>query len=150
MILVIGYGNTLRGDDGIGPRVAVGVAERRWPDVRTIAVAQLTPELAEPLAEASMAVFIDASFGPEEPPVTVASLRPAEEVAVASHVGEPRGLLALARTLYGTAPPAWLVTVTGVDFGLGETLSAEGRCRAQQAQDCVERLLTATRRMEHR
>ena len=59
-ILVIGYGNTLRSDDGVGPRVAMAVASREWPGFNAIAVQQLTPELAEPLAAAELAIFVDA------------------------------------------------------------------------------------------
>ncbi|HEY9173382.1 MAG TPA: hydrogenase maturation protease, partial [Verrucomicrobiae bacterium] len=51
-LLVIGYGNTLRRDDGIGPKVAEAVAELNLPGVRSLACPQLTPELAEPIAHA--------------------------------------------------------------------------------------------------
>jgi hydrogenase maturation protease len=44
-LLVIGYGNELRSDDGVGPRVARAVAEWRLPGVEAIAVHQLTLEL---------------------------------------------------------------------------------------------------------
>ena len=36
-LLVIGYGNTLRRDDGVGPRVAEAVEGLRLAGVRTIA-----------------------------------------------------------------------------------------------------------------
>ena len=42
--LVIGYGNTLRGDDGVGPRVAVAVEDLQLPGVRTLVCQLLTPE----------------------------------------------------------------------------------------------------------
>jgi Ni,Fe-hydrogenase maturation factor len=58
--LVIGYGNDLRGDDGAGPRVAELVRGWRLPGLTAIAVRQLTPELAEPLASAEFALFVDA------------------------------------------------------------------------------------------
>ena len=50
--LVIGYGNTLRGDDAVGPRAAAAVHGGGLPGVDALAVAQLTPVLAEPLAAA--------------------------------------------------------------------------------------------------
>ena len=34
--LVIGYGNTLRGDDGVGPRVAEAIEKLNLPGVRTL------------------------------------------------------------------------------------------------------------------
>ena len=60
-LLVIGYGNELRGDDGVGPRVARAVSDWRLPGVTALAVHQLAPELAEPLSLSDAAVFVDAA-----------------------------------------------------------------------------------------
>jgi Ni,Fe-hydrogenase maturation factor len=57
---VIGYGNTLRTDDGVGPYVATAVASWGLPGVVSVGVHQLTPELSELLASAELAVFVDA------------------------------------------------------------------------------------------
>src|SRR5947208_15429626 len=59
-ILVVGYGNELRGDDAAGPRIAREVAAWGLPQVRTLAAHQLTPELAAELAHADAAIFVDA------------------------------------------------------------------------------------------
>jgi Ni,Fe-hydrogenase maturation factor len=59
-ILIIGYGNTLRGDDGAGQRVAEMVSEWGLDEVRSLSVHQLTPELAEPISTAKLAIFVDA------------------------------------------------------------------------------------------
>ncbi|HEU5101426.1 MAG TPA: hypothetical protein VFU22_20525, partial [Roseiflexaceae bacterium] len=59
-IVVIGYGNELRGDDAIGMIVAEQVASRGWPNVCAIATRQLLPELAEDLARVGLAIFVDA------------------------------------------------------------------------------------------
>ena len=68
MILVIGYGNELRRDDGLGPRVAASLA---GPGVRALAVRQLTPELAEEVATARLVVFVDARVNPPAATVEV-------------------------------------------------------------------------------
>jgi hydrogenase maturation protease len=140
-ILVIGYGNTLRGDDGVGPAVAVAVAAKQLPGVRVVTMAQLTPELAEPMARARAAVFIDARLDSAASPVSTVRLRPTDVSPPPSHVADPRSLLALAQALFGQAPDAWLVTVAGTDFGLRETLSVEGWQHARVAQEHVECLL---------
>lgn len=64
-LLVIGYGNALRGDDGAGPCAALRVGARReggrWGGaLRTLAVHQLLPELVDDIAGAGRVVFIDA------------------------------------------------------------------------------------------
>ncbi len=45
-ILVLGYGNELRGDDGLGPLVARTVADANIPGVRVLTARQLLPEFA--------------------------------------------------------------------------------------------------------
>src|SRR5262245_1795360 len=59
-VVVIGYGNDLRGDDAVGLRAAQAVAAWDMPGVCGLAVHQLTPELAEILAGAALAIFVDA------------------------------------------------------------------------------------------
>jgi hydrogenase maturation protease len=59
-VVVIGYGNTLRSDDGAGQQVATLVEDWQLPQVRSLAVHQLTPELAAELATAQMVIFVDA------------------------------------------------------------------------------------------
>ncbi len=61
--LVIGLGNSLRGDDGVGCWLAQR-AERWLPAERVRAVRQLTPELADDLAAAGRVLFIDAWVAP--------------------------------------------------------------------------------------
>ncbi len=45
-LLIIGYGNTLFGDDGLGQLIAQRVAEWAVPGVLALARHELTPELA--------------------------------------------------------------------------------------------------------
>jgi hydrogenase maturation protease len=120
--LVIGYGNTLRGDDGAGPRVADVVAAWRRQGVRALAVQQLTPELAEALAAARLAIFVDAAPAAGVQ-VKVQSLKAVDSDVALGHVSDPPYLLALARALYGWSPAAWWVLVPGVCFEMGERLS---------------------------
>ena len=47
----------LRGDDGVGPRVAEAVGHLRLPGVRTLICPLLSPELAEPISRARQSHF---------------------------------------------------------------------------------------------
>jgi hydrogenase maturation protease len=59
--LVVGYGNTLRRDDGVGVRAAELMAEDpRFAGIEVLTAYQLTPELALDIAAASLVVFVDA------------------------------------------------------------------------------------------
>ena len=61
-LLVIGYGNSLRRDDGVGPRVAEAIEELQLPGVRTLVCQLLTPEFADPIARARRVIFVDAEI----------------------------------------------------------------------------------------
>src|SRR5689334_21377694 len=118
--LLIGYGNTLRSDDGVGPRIAIDAASWGLPRLETIAVPQLTPELAELLASAELVIFVDARQAEIGAAVEVSLLEAANLVEALAHASDPRWLLALTKAAYGHRPRAWLVTVPAVDFSLGE------------------------------
>ena len=124
MVLLIGYGNELRGDDAAGPRVAAAVKEWMLPYVRSLSVHQLTPELAEPISQARAVIFVDAALAADDSQTTTVALQPCREVQFQAHSSDPRALLAFARILYGSTPPAWLVKIPAVSFELGQALSA--------------------------
>jgi len=114
-VLIIGYGNPLRGDDGFGFRAAERLRSViDDPDVEIVALHQLTPELMDPLSRAERAVFIDAAW--PAPAVCRAGM------AFTHHL-TPAALVAGARALYGRAAEATLLTTTGENFDFGESLS---------------------------
>jgi hydrogenase maturation protease len=122
--LVIGTGSLLRGDDAVGRRASEAVAGWNLPGVSTLSVTQWTPELAEPLASASLAVFIDASVAPEgDATVEVRPVEPSGHESAFGHLGDPGSLLALARSVFGACPEAWLVTIPAAELSLSEGLS---------------------------
>jgi len=126
--LVIGFGNTLRGDDGAGPAAAALLRERGFD---ALAVHQLTPELAERIAAARIVFFLDAAAN--LPAGEVSIVRLAQGRAAIEHVASPAALLRLAHDVYGSATPAWLITMGGASFELGEGLSDAARRAAARA-----------------
>jgi hydrogenase maturation protease len=123
--LLIGYGNELRRDDGVGPAVARLVEGWRREGVETLAVHQLTPELAERLAEVDIVIFLDASLKP--PAVCLRRLEPATTWTALGHHAAPAELLALAGALYNRAPTTWLLTIPVADLGAGVGFSLLAR-----------------------
>ncbi len=122
-MLVIGYGNCLRGDDGVGVVVA-----QQWSETGCDAIAchQLTLELAEPISRADFVAFVDACVDVPLGMVRTEIIEPPEVPAnLWTHQVDPALLLALARSWYGHAPPAVLVGVGGRAFDLCESLSVD-------------------------
>jgi hydrogenase maturation protease len=125
-LLIIGYGNPLRGDDAFGYRAAEEL-QALFIDHREVVVLpvhQLTPELAADIARAGKVIFIDAAA--EGEPGKLASrpvLPAAANAAPFTHNATPEGLLGMALALYRNAPPAVLYSVRGESFECGAALT---------------------------
>ncbi len=121
-LLLIGYGSTLRSDDGVGPRVIEAVEALKLPNVVTLSCDLLTPELADPISRAEQVVFVDAAVdAPRE--VQLRPLLPAKSSQIMAHAADPRTMLALARDVFGRAPRAWWLTIPIENTAIGEALS---------------------------
>ena len=118
--LVVGVGNPLRRDDGVGPRAALALAAEGWP---ARALHQPVPELALELAGVDRAVFLDADRRVPPGAIEVRRITPRTR-ALASHALDFEDVLALAEALGGRAPAAWVVSIGAADFAIGEGLSA--------------------------
>lgn len=144
-ILVIGFGNTLRSDDGAGPHIAPETIGRLGLlGVQTLTLHQLSPEHAEPVSRAGTVIFVDAAVGGPDA-IQVRPVAPRDTYRLAGHTAEPATLLALARDIYGHAPVAWLVTLPRTIDGLGEHLDPVTENRVTEA---VARGLRASGREE--
>lgn len=144
-ILVIGYGNPLRCDDGVGQQIARVVADWGVPNVEAIAVHQLTPELVERLAEIDQAIFVDVYPALVDQDVQVRPLEPAKSGITSGHWCEPSVLLAMTQALYGDHPQSWWVMVPGVNFELGERLSTVAQQGIEVALQEIEQLIKSVR-----
>jgi hydrogenase maturation protease len=146
-VLVIGYGNTLRRDDGVGVRAAELLrAEPRFADVHVLAVHQLTPELAMDIGAASLVIFVDADTAAEPGTVHVRALSTAEPSAGGSgasshHVGAAE-LVALARELMGATPDAVAIGIGVADLEMGEGLSPAVEAALPTVVETVARAAT--------
>ncbi len=124
MILVIGYGNPLRRDDGVGWAVIEALLAQAPPNMTCLAVHQLTPELSEQVAHADVVILIDASVEGEAGDIHITPILPCKDgTPTLTHHLSPRGLLDMVRWLYDKTPFTLLMTITGADFGIGEGLS---------------------------
>ncbi|EAW35887.1 hydrogenase maturation protease [Lyngbya sp. PCC 8106] len=140
-VLVMGYGNPIRGDDGIGERVATEVENWNFSNVRSQSLHQLVPEVAEDLTQVDVVIFVDASITGET--VELLAVEPLETTELNwGHYLNPQSLLTLAKTLYHKTPEAWLISVPGVDFELGENLSEIAKQGVTVALEKIKQLIS--------
>jgi hydrogenase maturation protease len=137
--LVIGIGNTLRRDDGLGPWLAEQIAAWRFPAVTSCTVHQLMPELVDAIAKHERVLFLDAcesSCGSQL--VEVEASSGANRLG---HALSPGDFLSLTDRLGFRRPHAWLAAVPGSDFGFGDGLSADAKRRGAEALVEIGKLL---------
>ena len=136
-VLIIAYGNPLREDDGVG--WAVAAALEGCPGVEVQAVHQLLPELVEALSRASSVVFVDARRDGTPGIVRREPVLVRDGTEAMTHALDPGRLLGLCRRLYGRAPEAVVVSVSGARFGFGHALSEPVRGAVPEAARCALR-----------
>lgn len=117
--LIIGYGNVLRGDDGVGVCAATALREAGF---RSMDRHQLTPELAEAVAGAQQVIFIDADIALPPGEVSVMPVAAGSGGALEHHA-TPASLLRLSQEVYGRAPSAVVIGIGGESHEFGRALS---------------------------
>lgn len=124
-VLVIGYGNTLRGDDGLGWVAAerLQAATRSLP-VTIMTSHQLGIEMVEEIAGAEHLIFLDVTASGEPGAIECRSLEASRDsYGMLEHHVHPEVLLTICRALYGHIPESYLFTVGGESFDFSESLS---------------------------
>ncbi|MDI6803046.1 MAG: hydrogenase maturation protease [Bacteroidota bacterium] len=120
--LVIGYGNTLRGDDGAGI-VAVGLLKNIYPQFQFLTLHQLTPELIQTISNYEAVYFIDASI--EVSVITQVKLQPEISTEILNtHFVSPQNILNACLHLYGRVPDVIILFhIPAYEFDVSEELS---------------------------
>jgi hydrogenase maturation protease len=122
-ILVIGYGNPGRQDDGLGPAAVAEIEKLNWPNVTIFDNYQLVIEDAIEVAAHDVVWFVDAAREGDAP-YAYRRLLPAFDSTFTSHLLEPEVLLAIAGQQFGSSPEAHLLGIRGYEFDFVEELSS--------------------------
>ena len=145
-MLIFAWGNPSRGDDALGPALIARLeaalpAHPEWGALALLTDFQLQPEHALDLDGHERVLFVDASVSCASP-YAFDRLRPSPGFGYTTHAMKPEALLAVFRQVTGgEPPPAWLLTIRGDSFELGEPLSRQAQAHLDAAADFVESLL---------
>jgi hydrogenase maturation protease len=127
-ILVYGYGNPGRQDDGLG--TAFVAALQRWlagkklAHINTDSNYQLNIEDALALRDKDIVIFVDASRERLQD-FTLTEVSPSATVAFTMHAVSPAFVLALCQDLYHKNPRTYLLHIKGYRWGMREGLTTK-------------------------
>jgi len=145
-VLVFGYGNPGRQDDGLGPAAAAGIEALGWPDVTAMDNYQLSIEDAVDIAAHDVVWFVDAARVGAAP-FSVTRLTPAATYEFTSHLIRPEAILALADRCYGRTPKAFLLAIRGYEFAFIEAITPQAEQNLKSALGALS-ILIRTAQME--
>ena len=138
-VLLIGFGNPGRLDDGLGPALAAQVERLGLPGVTVESDYQLCLEDAEAAARHDVVIFADADTSGDEP-FSFRRIEPARSLSFSTHSLRPEAVLGLARQLFGARTEGYILGIRGYAFNeYDESLTAQGRANLAAALAFIER-----------
>lgn len=126
-ILIYGYGNPGRQDDGLGKalvELAEGwVQEKGLENISLEIGYQLLVEDVTLIENKDLIIFADASMDERIVDFDLSAVKADDKETFTMHQVSPGFILALYETLYGPAPPAYLLQIRGYEWELEESVS---------------------------
>jgi len=148
-VLVIGYGNSLAGDDAFGFYAAQKLVGLELPEYVAVKyIHQLMPEHAEEIAEYDLLICIDAEVSGNHGELRCRLINTDDlhDTGTAAHDYTLESILLLARQLYGKLPEVHLITVSGKNFLTSDRLSPEVEIRIP---DVIENVFSIINTKKH-
>lgn len=126
-VLLIGFGNPGRLDDGLGPAFAESIEKMNIENVTVDADYQLTVEDAANVSQYDIVIFADASVNGKEP-FFFEVLEPVSAVSFSSHSIDPENVLALADEMFGKKVKGYVLGIRGYEYNeFGEHISEKAQ-----------------------
>ena len=132
-ILLIGIGNSGRGDDGLGWRFAELVAGNLFNFFDCEYRYQLQIEDSDLISKYDRVIFVDASHAVLENGFQLNPCTGAGHYFYSSHMQSPETVLYLANTLYKSYPKAYTLGISGRYWELKTSLSKEAKKNLDEA-----------------
>jgi hydrogenase maturation protease len=138
-VLLIGFGNPGRLDDGLGPALAEAVEKLDLPGLTVDSDYQLTVEDAAEVAKYDVVVFADAAVAGADPFWVKRIACGPSRVSFSSHSVSPQAVLALTKELFDSEPKGYVLGIRGHEFNeFGERLSRRAKANLAEAIAYVE------------
>ncbi|MBK9290767.1 MAG: hydrogenase maturation protease [Bacteroidetes bacterium] len=149
-ILVYGYGNPGRQDDGLGAalvqQLEQWLATQTGLEVDTDCNYQLNIEDAAAIAGRELVIFVDATLDEAVDDFRFTEVNPSDaRVEFTMHAVSPAFVLDLCQKINGNRPKAMLLQIRGYNWDFEERLSEDARHNLSLALDFLQNFLLKTK-----
>jgi hydrogenase maturation protease len=120
-MLIVGIGNPIRSDDGIGSYICEKITTMNMAGVETFCIQQLQIEFIETFSRYDVVMIVDASVNGSDAEITPIQKGPSS--IPSSHHMHPQELSSIAELTMNISPEYVLCSVKGINFDFGEDLS---------------------------
>lgn len=144
--LVFTWGNPSRGDDAIGPEIYRLLSVKIHDEADILTDFQLQIEHAQDLLQRQQVIFVDANMTCNEP-YEYTPIEPDQDISYTTHAMSPAALLAVFQSAYDSPlPEAYLLSIRGYEFNLGNPISDKAGMNMQQAIDYLESVIMSNKK----
>ena len=140
-VLLIGYGNPGRLDDGLGPALAARIEALSLKGMTVEADYQLAAENAFDVSRHDIVIFADAAVRGKAP-FFFKEIHPRSPLSLGSHSVSPEAVIYLAERLFHSRARAYVLGIRGYEFnGYNESLSERAEKNLEEAFHFVAKLV---------
>lgn len=145
-ILIFGYGNPGREDDGLGnafvEAIRLWIEKNKFTNIELDSNYQLNIEDADMMAKNDIVLFVDASEEPIED-FCITTVEPSDSrVEFTMHAVSPAFVLDLCQKIYGKNPQTYLLHIKGYQWDFKEELSINARKNLTKALEFIKPFLS--------
>ncbi len=146
-LLIYGYGNPGRQDDGIGARfvemVEAWIEKEKLTDIYTDCNYQLNIEDSALVADYETVIFVDASVVEELEDFKLETIQPNDAtIEFTMHAVSTSYVIDLCRKIYGKTPQAYVLHVKAYEFDFKEELTSKANANMEAAFQFLKQFIT--------
>lgn len=134
-IVLIGYGNEYRRDDGLGIRLLDLIDE----EISKIKIQELSIDILDDIKDFDTVVFIDAALEGED--INFRKIEKKAKFSPLTHHISPEELLIWAENINKKSYNFYLLSIRGYDFDFGEELSEGGLKNLEKGVNFLKKFL---------
>lgn len=129
-VILVGFGNEFRSDDGLGIKLLDLLEDDR---INKLKVEELTFDLVEELKDFDIVIFVDAAIEGDD--INFKKIEKTSKFSPLTHHMSPEELLIWCEEINKKSYEFYLLSIRGYDFDFGEEISQDGKKNLIKAKE---------------